>query len=43
MAIRVGIIACEALKSEIELLSADDADIVYREYVKFGMHDYPKN
>jgi hypothetical protein len=42
MAIRVGIIACEALKSEIELLSADDADIVYREYVKFGMHDYPK-
>lgn len=40
---RVGIVACEAFKGEIELLTAGDPDIVYREYFEFALHVNPTN
>jgi hypothetical protein len=35
---RIGIIACEILKREIELLTKDDSDFVHREYLEFALH-----
>ncbi len=40
--IRIGIVACEVLKREIESLTNDDADVVHREYLEFALHVYPK-
>lgn len=39
---RVGIVACEALKREIDLLTNGDPDIAYKEYLEFGLHIYPQ-
>lgn len=36
--IRIGIVACEILKREIEQLTKDDPDIVHREYLEFALH-----
>lgn len=36
--IRIGIVACEILKKEIEQLTKDDPDIVHREYLEFALH-----
>jgi hypothetical protein len=36
--VRIGIIACEILKREIEQLTKDDPDIVHREYLEFALH-----
>jgi hypothetical protein len=36
--LRIGIIACEILKREIELMTKDDPDIVHREYLEFALH-----
>lgn len=41
--IRIGIIACEVLKREIETLTAGDSDIVHREYLEFALHVYPED
>jgi Protein of unknown function (DUF1638). len=38
---RLGIIACDILKNEIELLTKDDPDFVYREYLEFALHEDP--
>ncbi len=35
---RIGIIACDALKDEIEALTRDTQDVVIREYLDFGYH-----
>ncbi|MGD1059926.1 MAG: DUF1638 domain-containing protein [Methanomassiliicoccales archaeon] len=35
---RIGIIACEILKREIEMLTKDDPDFVHREYLEFALH-----
>jgi hypothetical protein len=35
---RIGIVACEILKREIELMTKDDPDIVHREYLEFALH-----
>lgn len=35
---RIGIVACEILKREIELLTKDDPDFVQREYLEFALH-----
>ncbi len=40
---RIGIIACEILKKEIERLTAGDPDIVHREYLEFALHVYPED
>lgn len=39
---RLGIIACDVLKPEIEFLTKDDPDFVVREYLEFALHEYPK-
>jgi hypothetical protein len=36
--LRIGIVACEILKREIELMTKDDPDIVHREYLEFALH-----
>ncbi|MDI9644821.1 MAG: DUF1638 domain-containing protein [Candidatus Verstraetearchaeota archaeon] len=38
----MGIVACEALKKEIEMVSSGDPEIAYREYLDFGLHSDPK-
>ncbi|MBI0583232.1 MAG: DUF1638 domain-containing protein [Methanomassiliicoccus sp.] len=39
---RIGIVACDIFKREIEHLTADDPDIVHREYLEFALHVYPE-
>lgn len=39
---RVGVIACEALQREIDLLTNGDPDIIQKEYLEFGLHVYPQ-
>lgn len=38
---KIAIIACDILKNEIEYLTEDDPDFVYREYVEFALHEDP--
>lgn len=38
---RLGIVACDILKKEIEYLVADDPDFVKKEYLEFSLHVYP--
>jgi hypothetical protein len=40
---KLGIVACEILKREIEFLTKDDKDFVYREYLQFALHAEPEN
>jgi hypothetical protein len=35
---RIAILGCDAIKEEIEKVTKDDPDIVYREYLDFGLH-----
>lgn len=39
---RLGIIACEAFKEELDLLVEDDPDITHKEYLEFQLHCYPQ-
>ncbi len=39
---RIGIIACESFERGIEFLTKDDPDIAYKEYLEFGLHEYPE-
>lgn len=41
-AMRLGIVACDILKHEIEYLTAGDPDFVKREYLEFSLHVDPK-
>jgi len=38
---RIGLIACDILEPEFELLLKDDTDFVHKEYVEFALHAYP--
>jgi hypothetical protein len=40
---RIGIVACEVLKHEIESMTKDDPDFVSREYLKFALHEDAQN
>ena len=40
---KLGIIACDILKPEIEFLTKDDPDFVVREYLEFALHEYPQD
>ena len=40
---RIGIIACDILKPEIEFLTKDDPDFIVREYLEFALHEYPQD
>ena len=37
---RIAILGCDAIKDEIEMVTKDDPDIIYREYLDFGLHIY---
>jgi hypothetical protein len=39
---RIGIISCETFQRNLEPLIKDDSDIVYKEYLQFGLHEYPE-
>ena len=39
---KIGVVACEAFKKEIELLTKGDCDIAHMEFLEFGLHVYPK-
>lgn len=39
-AMRIAILGCDAIKEEIEKVTKDDPDVVYREYLDFGLHIY---
>jgi len=39
---RIGIVACESFERGIEFLTKDDPDIAYKEYLEFGLHEYPE-
>ena len=41
--LRLGIVACEVMKPEIEFLTKDDPDFVVREYLEFALHEYPQD
>jgi hypothetical protein len=39
----VAILGCDAIRNEIEIVTAGDQDVVYREYLEFGLHLEPTN
>ncbi|WP_400260360.1 DUF1638 domain-containing protein [Candidatus Methanomassiliicoccus intestinalis] len=39
---RLGVVACDILKKEIEHLLGDDPDFVRKEYLEFSLHVYPE-
>jgi hypothetical protein len=39
---RIGIVSCETFERGLEYLTAGDPDIVHKEYVEFGLHEYPE-
>jgi hypothetical protein len=39
---KIAVIACETFRLELDKVLGDDPDIVYKEYVEFGLHEYPK-
>ena len=39
---RIGIVACGTFERGLEHLTRDDADIVHKEYLEFGLHEYPE-
>ena len=38
---RIGILGCDAIRNEIEIITAGDPEVVYREYLEFGLHLRP--
>jgi len=40
--IRIGIIACETFERGLEAVTQDDPDVVFKEYVEFGLHEHPE-
>lgn len=38
---KIGILGCDAIKGELEIVTAGDPDVVYREYLEFGLHLQP--
>ena len=38
---KIGILGCDAIRKEIEMVTANDPDVVYREYLEFGLHLHP--
>jgi hypothetical protein len=39
---RIGIVSCETFERGLEPLVKDDPDIVHKEYLEFGLHEYPE-
>jgi hypothetical protein len=43
MKMRIGVVACESFRKEMDLLTEGDPDIVHKEYLEFGLHSYPQD
>jgi len=41
--LRIGVVACECFRKEIDLLTEGDPDITFKEYLEFGLHSYPQD
>ena len=39
---RIGVVACETFRRELEMILADDGDIAIKEYLEFGLHEFPE-
>lgn len=39
---KIGIIACESFERGLDFLIQGDPDIVHKEYLEFGLHEYPE-
>jgi hypothetical protein len=39
---RIGIVACETFERGLEFLTRDADDIAYKEYLEFGLHEWPE-
>lgn len=37
----IGILGCDAIRNELEIVTAGDPDVIYREYLEFGLHLEP--
>jgi hypothetical protein len=40
---RIGVVACESFRKEMDLITEGDPDIVHKEYLEFGLHSYPQD
>jgi hypothetical protein len=38
---RIGILGCDAIRNELEIVTAGDPEVVHREYLEFGLHLQP--
>lgn len=38
---RIGILGCDAIRNELEIVTAGDPEVFYREYLEFGLHLQP--
>lgn len=43
LALRIGIVACETFRRELDMITRDDDEIVHKEYLEFGLHEYPED
>jgi len=43
MRMKIGVVACESFRKEMDLLTEGDPDIVHKEYLEFGLHSYPQD
>ncbi len=43
MKMRIGVVACESFRKEMDLITEGDPDIVHKEYLEFGLHSYPQD
>lgn len=41
MTMEIGILGCDAIRNELEIVTAGDPEVVYREYLEFGLHLEP--
>jgi len=39
---RIGVIACDMLRKEFDLITRDDPDVVHLEYLDFALHGDPQ-
>jgi hypothetical protein len=37
----IGILGCDAIRHELEMVTGDDPEVVYREYLEVGLHLHP--
>lgn len=40
---RIGVVACECFKQELEMVLEGDEDVSFKQYMEFGLHSYPQD